>query len=174
MSVELIRTPSGTTAGSAPLQPRGQGEGALGIAPRLPGEPPRLTAPPTFAPVTASDPGSADKALAAGMARAMRLRLGGCRKALLNATERQECERLFAENAHGAARIVGTGEARRDAAFERAGASALRAYERRRTPPSDDETACGSGPLGECGAEVKVEIFSSTRGLLPNLAKADD
>lgn len=174
ISVELVDVgDSVLIAGPTPRRPE-VGVADPGVSPRAKGGASVLAGTESEVSAKAQGREGDDNALAAGIARTLRLRLGACRSGISEEIEQQDCQRVFAENAHQAGRISGTGDASRDAAFGRLAAAALHAYERRRTPPSDAETACGSGPMGECGAEVKVEIFSSTRGLLPNIARPED
>jgi hypothetical protein len=71
--------------------------------------------------------------------------------------------------------IFGSGDSTRDARFARQGARRLAEVEAREGAPSLLRKGCDrNGPIAECGAEVKVELYSSIRGFLPNLRNRDD
>jgi len=55
--------------------------------------------------------------------------------------------------------------------FAKQGAAALKNYNLHRSPVSmPDNTGCVNlGPVEDCGVTVEIELFSSTRGVLPNL-----
>ena len=95
---------------------------------------------------------------------------------LLSPAERAICDDRLGERAAAAAPIEGTGNPERDARFAREGARALARYEARRAPLSEtDNPPCNkTGPMAECELEIHVDLFSSTRGWLPNLRGDDD
>ena len=87
----------------------------------------------------------------------------------LDPSRRADCERRLAAAAERVGPITGSGDARRDARFARQGAAALTRYEERRASgPMEDIPCDKSGPIAECEVEIKVDIWSSTRGWLPN------
>jgi len=109
--------------------------------------------------------------------RGLRSGLTGCASpGLLSPAEREFCEQRFSERAAASALIDGSGNARRDARFAAQGARALARYEARRAPLSEaDNPPCDkTGPIAECEVEIRVDVFSSTRGWLPNLRGDDD
>jgi len=92
---------------------------------------------------------------------------------LLSAEAQNLCQERRLRLASGAAQVVGTGDPERDAAFARQGARRLAAWENQRAAPTDaDEPCIEAGPITECGGvNVKVDLFSSRDGFLPNLRK---
>ncbi|KQP44512.1 hypothetical protein ASF31_12345 [Brevundimonas sp. Leaf280] len=69
--------------------------------------------------------------------------------------------------------IRGTGNAYRDAAFARQGARRLAAWEAQRADPPRVRGSCEDpNPVAGCAdVDIRVELFSSRDGLLPNLRK---
>jgi len=139
-----------TTAYGAPSPPADVGAAAWRVRPGATG--PRLDAGPRVNAVTCASPG------------------------LLSPEDRILCDSRFAQRARLASPVAGTDNADRDARFARQGARALARYEARRAPLSDaDDPPCDkSGPIAECELEIHVDLFSSTRGWLPNLRGDDD
>jgi len=72
--------------------------------------------------------------------------------------------------------ISGSGDSRRDARFARRGERQLAEYAERRQPLAGAvrSTCDKSGPIADCGVEVKVELFSSVDGWLPGLRRRED
>ena len=95
----------------------------------------------------------------------------------LSPADRAVCEDRFGAAAARAAPIAGTGDAERDARFAAEGAFALAEYDRRRAPITPDSRArpCphSTDIMGRCPVQVIVPLFSSQKGLLPGLKKAD-
>lgn len=92
----------------------------------------------------------------------------------LTAEEQAACDARFAERAAAAPRIGGTGDAERDARFARQGARALAAYEERRVVRASERPVCDkTGPVGDCGVEIQVDIFSTVDGWFPNQQRED-
>lgn len=115
--------------------------------------------------------------LGARIARGLRTRGPGCASpGWLTAAEQRACDAAFGERAGRALPISSTGDAARDARFARQGSRRLASYEAIRAPlsPSDDPPCDGGGPVGECEIEIKIELFSTTRGWLPNLRNPDE
>jgi hypothetical protein len=92
----------------------------------------------------------------------------------LTPEEQAACDTRFAERAASAPRIAGTGDADRDARFARQGARALAAYEERREVRASELPVCNkTGPVGDCGVEIQVDIFSTVDGWFPNQQRED-
>ena len=112
------------------------------------------------------------------MARGLGASLVGCASPdLLSPAERAVCDDRFGQRAAAAAPIRSTADSARDARFARAGARALARYEARRAPLSDaDDPPCDRprSPVADCELEISVDLYSSTRGWLPNLRGDDD
>lgn len=148
---------------------RPRGDDAPDPAPR-PAQPTRMGPPPT----TLQSPTGlvVDQTLRERIARSLRSRLSRCSGEGVDAEDRLACETRLASAADRPRPFSGSGDLRRDRAFARQGAAALAAYEQRRAPlNANDEVACVAvGPLADC-ARVEVELYSSTRGVLPNLRR---
>lgn len=114
----------------------------------------------------------AQEALRQRIARSLRSGLSNCYGEVVDDEARLACETRLAAAADRARPINGSGDLRRDRDFARQGAAALAAYERRRDPLNvNDEVACVAvGPLEDC-ARVEVDLYSSSRGVLPNLRR---
>ena len=93
---------------------------------------------------------------------------------LLTPEQQAVCDERFAQRAAAAPPINGSGDPRRDARFARQGARALAAYEERRETRASERPVCEkSGPIGDCGVEVQVDIFSTVDGWFPNQQRED-
>lgn len=100
---------------------------------------------------------------------------GGCAyRTLLSEAERAVCDARFAERAGASPAIAGSGDPRRDARFADQGARALARYEDRRAVGPAQRMPCDkTGPIADCGVEIRVELFSSRDGFLPGLRRDD-
>ncbi|WP_313011672.1 hypothetical protein [Brevundimonas sp.] len=90
----------------------------------------------------------------------------------LSSDARRRCEDRWA-GAEAVAVIRGTGDAERDAAFARQGARRLAAWEAQRAEPSRVNRSCENpNPVAGCAdVDIRIELFSSRDGFLPNLRK---
>lgn len=105
------------------------------------------------------------------IARTMRQGLSDC--TALPADERQACLDRRHRRAQNASPISGTGSPERDAAFARQGARRLAAWEAQRADPSRVNRTCENpNPVAGCAdVDIRIELFSSRDGVLPNLRK---
>lgn len=90
----------------------------------------------------------------------------------LSPDARRRCEDRWA-GAEAVPAIRGTGDAERDAAFARQGARRLAAWEAQRADPSRVNRSCEDpNPVAGCAdVNIRIELFSSRDGFLPNLRK---
>jgi hypothetical protein len=109
------------------------------------------------------------------VARGLRARGLGCANPdLLSRDDRALCETRFGEQSADASPVSGTGSPERDARFARQGARELAGYDERREVRASERATCAkSGPVGDCGVEVTVDLFSSIHGFLPNQRRED-
>lgn len=157
--------------------------GATGSAPA--GEQPSTPSPRAGASDAPAPPGDVGAAawqvrpdtMGDRVGRGLRTSPVGCASPrLLSPAERTVCDDHLGERAAAAAPIEGTGDPRRDGRFARAGARALARYEARRAPLSAaDDPPCDRprSPVADCELEISVDLYSSTRGWLPN-RRGDD
>jgi len=124
---------------------------------------------PPLALAGAPETKTTEDALRDRIARSLRSRVSGCSAVRFDDEERLACEMRLAATADRARPISGSGDQQRDREFARQGAAALAAYERRRAPlnANDEVTCVAIGPVEDC-ARVEVELYSSSRGILPN------
>jgi hypothetical protein len=107
------------------------------------------------------------------MAQSLRRGAVGC----ANRGELSREDRIWCDQRASAAapEIFGSGDLTRDARFARQGARRMAEVEAREDAPSLVRRSCDkTGPIADCGAEVKIELFSSIRGVLPNIRNRDD
>lgn len=86
--------------------------------------------------------------------------------------DRRRCEQRW--NGGEATPVIrGTGNAERDAAFARQGARRLAAWEAQRADPPRVRRSCEDpNPVAGCpDVDIRIELFSSQDGFLPNLRK---
>ncbi|WEK38976.1 MAG: hypothetical protein P0Y50_10500 [Candidatus Brevundimonas colombiensis] len=90
----------------------------------------------------------------------------------LSPDARRRCEDRWA-GAEAVPVIRGTGDAGRDAAFARQGARRLAAWEAQRAdPPRVDRSCENPNPVAGCAdVDIRIDLFSSRDGFLPNLRK---
>ncbi len=107
------------------------------------------------------------------IAESLRRGVMGCAsRALLNADDQAWCDQRAPLNGPT---LTGSGDPRRDARFARQGARRMTEVEEREAPARLGRLPCDkSGPVADCGVEIKIDLFSSTRGILPNLRNRDD
>lgn len=107
------------------------------------------------------------------IAESLRRGVMGCAsRALLNADDQAWCDQRAPLNGPT---LTGSGDPRRDARFARQGARRMAEVEEREAPARLGRLPCDkSGPVADCGVEIKIDLFSSTRGILPNLRNRDD
>ncbi len=106
------------------------------------------------------------------VARSLRRGASDC-PALLDEIERAACLDRLARRMVGGPGIAGTGDAARDAAFNRQGARRLAAWEAQRASSARGDPPCETPhPVAGCeGVNIQVDLFSSRDGFLPNLRK---
>ena len=90
----------------------------------------------------------------------------------LSLDARRVCEDRWAD-AEAVPVIRGTGDAERDAAFARQGARRLAEWEAQRADPSRVKGSCEDpNPVAGCpDVNIRIDLFSSRDGFLPNLRK---
>lgn len=90
----------------------------------------------------------------------------------LSPDARRRCEDRWA-GAEAVAVMRDRGDAERDAAFARQGARRLAAWEAQRAEPSRVNRSCEDpNPVAGCAdVNIRIELFSSRDGFLPNLRK---
>nr|WP_316629502.1 hypothetical protein [uncultured Brevundimonas sp.] len=90
----------------------------------------------------------------------------------LSLDARRRCENRWAD-AEAVRVIRGTGDAERDAAFARQGARRLAEWEAQRADPSRVKRSCEDpNPVAGCAdVNIRIDLFSSRDGFLPNLRK---
>lgn len=90
----------------------------------------------------------------------------------LSRDARRRCEERWI-GAEAVPAIPGTGDAERDAAFARQGARRLAAWEAQRAEPSRVNRSCENpNPVAGCAdVDIRIDLFSSRDGFLPNLRK---
>lgn len=139
------------------------------------------TLPSTPSPASPAPPPGAEvwqvrpETMADRVARGLRARGPGCANPdLLSRDERALCETRFGEQSADASPVSGTGSPERDGRFARQGARELAGYDERREVRASERATCNKGgPVGDCGVEVTVDLFSSVHGFLPNQRRED-
>lgn len=93
----------------------------------------------------------------------------------LTPAERDICDDRFGQAAARAAPITGSGDPDTDARFAREGGERLAAYAARREALTPGRPVCPEtrSPIGDCGVEIKVDIWSSREGFLPRQRRDD-
>lgn len=176
-----IRTPRADNRSEAPFQrdrtvSRDQDSSATPTPPA-----PRLAAPATDTPApAATETDSAwmvrPEASSGPGLRGPRANSLTCRSPqFLTPAERIVCDDRFGLAAARTAPMTGSGDPDTDARFAREGNERLAAYASRREALTPGRAPCPEtrSPIGDCGVEIKVDIWSSREGFLPRQRRDD-
>lgn len=143
-------------------------------APRLPASTPDTPAPAA----TETDSGWTVRRDASSSPdlRGSRANVIACRSPqFLTPDERIACDDRFGLAAARVAPITGSGDPDSDSRFAREGNERLAAYAARREALTPGRAPCPEtrSPIGDCGVEIKVDIWSSRGGFLPRQRRDD-
>lgn len=169
--VRAPRAPSVTSSDGAMAATR-RAQASQGEAPNR-GDPSAPPPPPTSMSQANADDGIDARWRVGGALAGPRLSSLSCNAPHRLAPEdRRRCDERW--NGGEAAPVIrGTGNAERDAAFARQGARRLAAWEAQRADPPRVRRSCEDpNPVAGCpDVNIRIELFSSQDGFLPNLRK---
>lgn len=169
--VRAPRAPSVTSSDSAAAATR-RAQASQGDAPNK-GDPAMSAPPPTPMSQAKADDGIDARWRVGGALAGPSLSSLSCNAPhRLAPDDRRRCEERWS-GGESTPVIRGTGNADRDAAFARQGARRLAAWEAQRADPSRVRRSCENpNPVAGCAdVDIRIELFSSQDGFLPNLRK---